>query len=617
MRQLKSSSAISLANFISDRRRAGHLPPLLWLGHGCSISAGCSTEQDLLARVSEVLGVKVSSREELRGRFTEHHQELLHGQSPEGSTRRLGYSLLAQLVAKGYFRMIITSSSDFQLEDQLRAVLPYPKVVIATHHNQTDEEIARQLNNLRSDSVFSFHYHDGFEGERDASANHFPQFEPPLRDELRRLIAKHGLVFIGYSVAESQLTQLLSDTKKVWFVDPITPPADLQKVGIEPERHVKGEDALFDNFLQGVCSVTMTKELSKRLMVGQDGSIDPQGRGRIDKLVDDIMTWLRADSLDDSEVEKLTQKLLGKINSLVAQRDDNICLIFTNDPEAPGGREIRTLIERTPHLKRLVSDFTLVTVKITGRGDAHGNGRAVEGIEPKVDLREFDAIVILDDISFSGNTLRILRDYLVGACKVDPLKVVAALLQIDGDLRAKLVDEGWHVLYVSEHNGFGLSTPWGFARPTRAKLGTAHACPPVTPAGDLSVKSFMPQSTLGFIPKPWGELVVVRDNAFNSSRLLYLERGERTSVHYHLLRDEIFYVLDDRIRIQLWDRFIELNKNQSFRIPAGVPHSIIALDSACRLLEIAEGFCDAQRDIVRLRDIYERSLCDFGDDGLI
>jgi len=615
MRQLRSASANKLANSISGRRPGGRLPPLLWLGHGCSISAGCSTEQELLEKVSEVIGVKVSSLEELRGRFSEYHDKLLHDQAAEGPTRRLGYSLLAQLVARGYFRMIITSSSDYQLEEQLRVVMPYQKVVITTH-NQTDDEVARQLNNLRSDSVFSFHYHDGVGCE--ASANHFTQFEPALLNELRRLIAKHGLVFVGYAVAESQLTQLLTDTSKVWFVDPITPPEDFRRLGIDPERCVTGEDALFDNFLQGVCSVTMTKELSKRLMLRPDGGIDPHSRESIDKLVNNIVKRLRADSLDDSEVDELTRKLLGKINSSVAQRDDNVCLIFTNDPEAPGGREIRTLIERTPDLKKLVSDFTLVTVQITGRGDAHGNGREVKGIEPEgVDLSKFDAIVILDDISFSGNTLRILRDYLVGSCKVDRLKVVAALLQIDGDLLKRLREEGWRVLYVSEHSGFGLSTPWGFARPTRAKLGNDHACPMVAPADDLSVKSFMPQSTLGFIPKPWGELVVVRDNAFNSSRLLYLERGQRTSVHYHLLRDEIFYVLDDRIRIQLWDRFIELSKNQSFRIPAGVPHSIIALDSACRVLEIAEGFCDAQRDIVRVRDNYERQLRDFGDDGLI
>ena len=158
--------------------------------------------------------------------------------------------------------------------------------------------------------------------------------------------------------------------------------------------------------------------------------------------------------------------------------------------------------------------------------------------------------------------------------------------------------------------------PWGFTRPTQPRLPSESTLSPRAAGQSLSAELFNPNSSFGFLPKPWGELVVFRNNASGSSRILYFERGQRTSLHYHILRDETFFVLDNRLRIQLWDRFVELRRHQALRVPAGVPHSLIALDAACRVLEIAEGPYESKLDIVRLQDIYERARDEFGDDGL-
>jgi quercetin dioxygenase-like cupin family protein len=91
-----------------------------------------------------------------------------------------------------------------------------------------------------------------------------------------------------------------------------------------------------------------------------------------------------------------------------------------------------------------------------------------------------------------------------------------------------------------------------------------------------------------------------------SVRLLIFDRGQRTSYHYHLLRGETFFVLDNRIRLRIWNRYIEMRKHDSIRIPSGVPHMMITLDQPCHVLEIADGYYDQGKDIIRLADIYGR-----------
>lgn len=613
MRPLRSSAGKGLAAFISDRHNAER-PPVLWLGSACSISAGCFTQTDLMARL-QIIGKEVKNPNEFQQRIAEHQYKLSIDASSIASNSRLGYSLLAQLVARGYFRIIVNSNWDSNFEDQLRILLPTTRVIIINRKDHPDEEIARLLANLPAKTVCVLRLYRGSKDVRRRSAY---DFDVPLLNELKKIIHSHQLVFAGYSLANLHLSQVVSDINRCWFADPFTSAEDFKaNFGTDPDHFVDGDDALFDNLVQGLCLSLLTEQVENRLLISSRGGFS-RNRNTIDKLVDGISERLEADSLDDVAVQELTRKLLQDIRKFAAQSGHKVCLVFANDVESPGGKEIRTLIERIPDLKRLVDEYTFVTANIVGRSELQGEKRFVAEIEPQLKPGEFEAIVILDDISFSGNTLSILREYLITRFDIDPSRVVAGLLRIDGDLRSRLEASGWHVLFGAEHSGYGFYCPWGFARPTRAKLSIEDSRPFVNLKVRLGVSCFAPQASLGFVPKPWGELIIFRDNAFTSSRILFLERGKRTSLHYHLPRDEIFYVLDDRIRIRLWDRHITLGKNQSLRIPAGVPHSVIALESACRVLEIAEGFCDPQHDIVRIHDIYQRPRGDFGDDdGLI
>ena len=108
------------------------------------------------------------------------------------------------------------------------------------------------------------------------------------------------------------------------------------------------------------------------------------------------------------------------------------------------------------------------------------------------------------------------------------------------------------------------------------------------------------------------------ENQLGSVHLISMDRGQKTSFHYHHIRNEIFMVLDNEAVIQMWDKFVRLRKHEAVRVPAGVPHRVIALDRPCRVLELAEGFFDQGRDIVRLEDTYPRKTDPEGvDDGRI
>jgi mannose-6-phosphate isomerase-like protein (cupin superfamily) len=145
--------------------------------------------------------------------------------------------------------------------------------------------------------------------------------------------------------------------------------------------------------------------------------------------------------------------------------------------------------------------------------------------------------------------------------------------------------------------------PWGWSRATG----------PVDPSYSDSHR-WVGIQRFPFLPKPWGHLNSVSENLRNPSvRILNLTSGERTSLHYHVLRSETFITLDHTIRIRLWDRYVDLPLGQAITIEAMVPHSLIALDQPTRVLEVADGLYRQREDIMRLEDVYGRPKTDGND----
>lgn len=86
---------------------------------------------------------------------------------------------------------------------------------------------------------------------------------------------------------------------------------------------------------------------------------------------------------------------------------------------------------------------------------------------------------------------------------------------------------------------------------------------------------------LAKITKPWSPTVVAELNG----QFVKLARFEHEYVwHKHDVEDELFYVIEGRLNIELRDRTIELKPGEFFVVPHGVEHKPVAVTPCSVLL---------------------------------
>ena len=110
------------------------------------------------------------------------------------------------------------------------------------------------------------------------------------------------------------------------------------------------------------------------------------------------------------------------------------------------------------------------------------------------------------------------------------------------------------------------------------------------------------------VDKPWGKVVTYALNQPSSVRVITVEPGRETSVHYHRMRDETWVVLDRGLTIEIGNRVVDARPGEEFTIPAEETHRIRCTgDTRGRILEIAYGYT-SEDDTQRLEDPYGRPL---------
>ena len=110
------------------------------------------------------------------------------------------------------------------------------------------------------------------------------------------------------------------------------------------------------------------------------------------------------------------------------------------------------------------------------------------------------------------------------------------------------------------------------------------------------------------VDKPWGKVVTYALNQPSSVRVITVEPGRETSVHYHRMRDETWVVLDHGLTIEIGNRVVEARPGEEFTIPAEETHRIRCTGTTRgRILEIAYGYT-SEDDTQRLEDPYGRPL---------
>jgi mannose-6-phosphate isomerase-like protein (cupin superfamily) len=110
------------------------------------------------------------------------------------------------------------------------------------------------------------------------------------------------------------------------------------------------------------------------------------------------------------------------------------------------------------------------------------------------------------------------------------------------------------------------------------------------------------------VEKPWGwELLWAYGDAY-CGKVLFVRRGESLSLQFHKVKDESWYVLEGRAKLELGsagegvlDEEV-ITPGAAFRFRPGTVHRVTALEDT-RILEVSTPQLD---DVVRLEDRYGR-----------
>ena len=110
------------------------------------------------------------------------------------------------------------------------------------------------------------------------------------------------------------------------------------------------------------------------------------------------------------------------------------------------------------------------------------------------------------------------------------------------------------------------------------------------------------------VDKPWGYELIWALSEWYAGKLLFVRKGESLSLQFHNVKDESWYVLDGRARLELGgvgEGILEdevIATGAAFHFRPGTVHRVTALEDTT-ILEVSTPHLD---DVVRLEDRYGR-----------
>ena len=89
------------------------------------------------------------------------------------------------------------------------------------------------------------------------------------------------------------------------------------------------------------------------------------------------------------------------------------------------------------------------------------------------------------------------------------------------------------------------------------------------------------------VPKGWGWERWVVNNEEYCGKLLFFEKDKRCSWHYHVLKDEVFYLQSGKMLLKYGDddditkaKELVLNPGDSFHVYIGLRHQMYAIEES-------------------------------------
>jgi quercetin dioxygenase-like cupin family protein len=99
------------------------------------------------------------------------------------------------------------------------------------------------------------------------------------------------------------------------------------------------------------------------------------------------------------------------------------------------------------------------------------------------------------------------------------------------------------------------------------------------------VEDFKSHNSMKFVPKGWGFEKWIVNNEEYCGKLLYFVKGKRCSWHYHVLKDEVFYIQSGKMLVKYSDKDdienakeLVLERGDNFHVYRGLRHQMLALE---------------------------------------
>jgi len=116
------------------------------------------------------------------------------------------------------------------------------------------------------------------------------------------------------------------------------------------------------------------------------------------------------------------------------------------------------------------------------------------------------------------------------------------------------------------------------------------------------------ETEMNFVPKGWGFEKWIVNNEEYCGKLLYFIKGKRCSWHYHILKDEVFYIQSGKILVKYSEHDdinmaseLILERGDNFHVYRGLRHQMIALEDT-ELFEFSTQHLDSDSHRIQKGD---------------
>lgn len=102
------------------------------------------------------------------------------------------------------------------------------------------------------------------------------------------------------------------------------------------------------------------------------------------------------------------------------------------------------------------------------------------------------------------------------------------------------------------------------------------------------------------VEKVWGHEDIIESNDLYTMKVLTLNLGYQSSLHYHPRKDETFLVIFGCCDLEVDGETRRMVQGDSQRLLPGVPHRFRAINDVCTIVEVSTPHSDS--DVIRIAE---------------